>query len=155
MLACFINGVLGLYIYILIQTVKDSFIFLLTILFLVSEPSPSSTPKASPSPLVASSPSQHSLGLPLSEKHHSYHLTMVPGIGIVVTAVAVMMLLVLIVLIRRKSKELLESENIDKKSSKSFPSTPMRKFQEGTFLVFFFLLICFHSDWYSLLKLFC
>ena len=108
------------------------------IVFLVSEPSPSSTPKASPSPLVASSPSQHSLGLPLSEKHHSYHLTMVPGIGIAVTAVAVMMLLVLVVLIRRKSKELLESENIDKKSSKSFPSTPpMRKFQEGTILVFF------------------
>ncbi|CAL2279127.1 unnamed protein product [Prunus armeniaca] len=98
----------------------------------VSEPSSSSTPKASPSPLVASSPSQHSLGLPLNEKHHSYHLTMVPGIGIAVTAVAVMMLLVLIVLIRRKSRELLDSENIDKKSSKSFPSTPpMRKFQEG------------------------
>ncbi|CAB4290507.1 unnamed protein product [Prunus armeniaca] len=54
----------------------------------VSEPSSSSTPKASPSPLVASSPSQHSLGLPLNEKHHSYHLTMVPGIGIAVTAVA-------------------------------------------------------------------
>ncbi|XP_068320427.1 probable receptor-like protein kinase At1g49730 isoform X2 [Pyrus communis] len=99
---------------------------------ILPEPSPSSTPKASPSPFVAASPSQHLLGPPQNETHHSYHLTLVPGIGIAVTAVAVMMLLVLIVLIRKKNRELLDSESIDKKSPKSFHSPrPMRKFQEG------------------------
>ncbi|PRQ23119.1 putative protein kinase RLK-Pelle-URK-1 family [Rosa chinensis] len=97
----------------------------------VSEPSPSSTPKASPSPLVAASPNQHLSGVALSEKHHPYHLTLVPGIGIAVTAVAVMMLLVLIVLIRKKSRELVDFGDIDK-TSKSFPPPrPLRKFHEG------------------------
>lgn len=85
---------------------------------------------------MATSPNQHLLGLPLSEKHHPYHLTLVPGIGIAVTAVAVMMLLVLIVLIRRKGRELVYFEDIDK-TSKSFPPPrPLRKFQEGTVLSF-------------------
>lgn len=119
-------------------------------MFLVSEPSPSSTPKASPSPFVAASPSQHLLGPPQNETHHSYHLTLVPGIGIAVTAVAVMMLLVLIVLIRKKNRELLDSESLDQKSSKSFHSPrPMRKFQEGIIIPLIFLVICFLDDLYS------
>lgn len=73
----------------------------------VSEPSSSMlAPKASPSPLIAVSPSQHMLAVPQNENHHPYHLTLIPGIGIAVTAVAVILLMVLIILIRRKSREL-------------------------------------------------
>ncbi|KAE9613609.1 putative protein kinase RLK-Pelle-LRR-VIII-1 family [Lupinus albus] len=46
-----------------------------------SESSPSlPTPEASPSPAFADSPSQLLLGLPFKEKHHSYHLTLVPDL---------------------------------------------------------------------------
>uniref|UniRef100_A0A2N9HSC9 Protein kinase domain-containing protein n=1 Tax=Fagus sylvatica TaxID=28930 RepID=A0A2N9HSC9_FAGSY len=102
-------------------------------LSIFSEPSPSSlTPEASPNPLVAASPKQLTWGTPLTKNHHPYHLTLIPGIGLAVTAVAVMMLVVLVFLIRRTSRELGDSENIDKTSSKAFPpSWPVRKFQEG------------------------
>lgn len=99
----------------------------------VSEPSPpSSTPKVSPSPLIAASPSQHVQALPINRDHHSFHLTLIPGVGIAVTAVAIVMLIVLIVLIRRKNRELNDSESKDKSPSKPFPSRPVWKFQEGT-----------------------
>ncbi|KAJ0076577.1 hypothetical protein Patl1_35537 [Pistacia atlantica] len=106
-----------------------------------SESSPSSlAPEASPSPLIAASPSQLTLGVPQNGQngnHHSYHLTLIPTIGIAVTAGAVMMLIVLIVLIRRKSRELEYSENTDKISMKSFPPPrSMRKFQEGSSSMF-------------------
>ncbi|KAK6282574.1 hypothetical protein POUND7_016399 [Theobroma cacao] len=99
----------------------------------VSESSPSlPAPKASPSPLVAASPSQLMLGVPPKQKHHNYHLTLIPGVGIAVTVAAVMMLIILVVLIRRKSRELEDSESMDKNSSKLFSSPrSMRKFQEG------------------------
>ena len=102
-------------------------------MILVSESSSSPpAPKASPSPLVAASPSQLMLGVPPKQKHHAYHLTFILGIGIAVTVAAVMMLIVLVVLIRRKSRELEDSESMDKNSSKFFASPrPMRKFQEG------------------------
>ncbi|XP_022762340.1 probable receptor-like protein kinase At1g49730 [Durio zibethinus] len=104
----------------------------------VSESSPSPpTPKASPSPLVAASPSQLILGVPPKQKHQTYHLTLIPGIGIAVIVAAMMMLIVLVVLIRRKSRELDDSESMDKNSSKLFPSPPpMYKFQEGTSSMF-------------------
>ncbi|KAG5526460.1 hypothetical protein RHGRI_032659 [Rhododendron griersonianum] len=96
-----------------------------------SDQTPSlSSPQASPSPLVASSPSQVSLTVPLKQKHHVYHLTLIPGLGIAVTAVAVMMLVVLIFLIQRKSRELENSDAIDKASSKAFSQLP-RRFQGG------------------------
>ncbi|KAJ7967468.1 Kinase family protein [Quillaja saponaria] len=97
------------------------------------EPSPSLlTPEASPSPVIADSPRQLLLGVPLKANHHSYHLTLIPGIGIAVTAFAVMMLIVLIVLIRQKSKELEDSDNFDKASSKTFhPPHAIWKFREG------------------------
>ncbi|KAE8661543.1 putative receptor-like protein kinase [Hibiscus syriacus] len=100
----------------------------------VSDSSPSPpAPKVSPSPLVAASPSQLVLGVPQKQNRHTYHLTIIPGIGIAVTVAAVMMLIVLIVMIRRKKRELEDSESVDKNSSKLFPSPrPMRKFQEGT-----------------------
>lgn len=96
----------------------------------VSEPAPSLQPEVSPSPLVAESPNQLMLGISSTKNHHPYRLTLIPGVGIAVTAVAVMMLVVLVFLIRRKSRELEDSENMDKTSSKAFPR-PMRKFQEG------------------------
>ncbi|XP_022746051.1 probable receptor-like protein kinase At1g49730 [Durio zibethinus] len=104
----------------------------------VSETTPSpSAPKTSPTPLVAASPSQLMLGVPPKQKHHTYHLTLIPGVGIAVTIAAVMMLIVLIVLIRRKSRELEDSESMDKNSSKLFPSPrTMRKFQKGTSSMF-------------------
>ncbi|KAJ6409595.1 hypothetical protein OIU84_009153 [Salix udensis] len=98
-----------------------------------SEPPPSAdTPEAPPTPLTAAGPSQVMLGLPLKATHRPYHLTLVPIVGIAITAVAFVMLIVLIVLIRRKSRELDESENIDKTFSRAIPPPrPTRKFQEG------------------------
>ncbi|XP_044490671.1 probable receptor-like protein kinase At1g49730 isoform X2 [Mangifera indica] len=105
-----------------------------------SDTSPSSlVPEASPSPLVADSPSQLMLGVPQKGQngnHHSYHLTLIPGIGIAVTAGSVMMLVVLIILIRRKNRELDCSENTDKTSWKSFPTQSIRKFHEGSASMF-------------------
>ncbi|XP_057488138.1 probable receptor-like protein kinase At1g49730 isoform X1 [Actinidia eriantha] len=96
-----------------------------------SEPAPSMiSPNASPTPLVAASPRQLSLNVPLREKHYPYRLTLIPGLGIAVTAVAVMMLVALIFLIRRKSRELGDSDIVDKASSKAFTQPP-RKFLEG------------------------
>ena len=106
---------------------------LLHFFILVSEPPPSRhTPEASPSPLIAASPSQVSSATTLDKNHHPYHLTLIPGLGIVVTAVAVIMLVVLIILIRRKNRELENFENTGKISSKDFPPPrPVRKLQEG------------------------
>ncbi|CAL0313565.1 unnamed protein product [Lupinus luteus] len=102
-----------------------------------SESSPSlPAPEASPNSVVADSPSQVLIGLPLKEKHHSYHFTIVPGIAIAVTAVAVMMLLLLIVLIRQKSRELEEPDNFGKTSSKALPPSATWKFQEGSSSMF-------------------
>ncbi|XP_054776621.1 probable receptor-like protein kinase At1g49730 isoform X1 [Prosopis cineraria] len=90
-------------------------------------PSPSlPTPEASPSPVVADSPSQSLLGAPLQGKHRSYHLAIIPAIGIAITAIAAIMLLVLVVLIRQKRKELVGTDNFNKT-----PSSAMWKFQEG------------------------
>ncbi|KAK7319882.1 hypothetical protein RJT34_04610 [Clitoria ternatea] len=110
---------------------------LLTLRPPVSESSPSlPTPKASPSPLVADGPSQPLLSAPLKRNHHSYHLTLVPGIAIAVTAVAVITLIVLIVLIRQKSRELDEPDNFGKTSSKTLPPCATWKFQEGSSSMF-------------------
>ncbi|KAF8405004.1 hypothetical protein HHK36_009899 [Tetracentron sinense] len=98
----------------------------------VSEPSsPSLIPKESPSPSAAVSPSQLLVDIPFKEHHHPYHLTIIPGVGIAVTVVAVLLLIVLMLLIRRKSRELDDSENPDKSYLKSFPPQPIRKYQEG------------------------
>ncbi|KAL5163055.1 putative receptor-like protein kinase [Glycine soja] len=104
----------------------------------VSESSPSfPAPKASPSPpLVADGPSQPLLSAPLKGNHHSYHLTLVPGIAIAVTAVAVITLIVLIVLIRQKSRELDEPDNFGKSCSKTLPPCATWKFQEGSSSMF-------------------
>lgn len=103
-------------------------------LHLRTGPSQSSvTPKASPSPLnAATSPTQLLLGIPIKENHHSYHLTIIPGVGIAVTAVALILLMVLIFLIRGKTKELDDTKSVDKTTSKSYPpQRPIQKIQDG------------------------
>lgn len=102
-------------------------------------PSQSSvTPKASPSPLnAATSPTQLLLGIPIKEKHHPYHLTLIPGLGIAVTAVALVLLMVLIFLISGKTKELDDTKSVDKTTSKSYPpQRPIRKIQDGSSSMF-------------------
>lgn len=107
-----------------------------TILLVASRTSPPLiTPEAPPSPAVADSPSQNLTTAPLNIHHHSYHITLIPALGIAVTVVAVIVLVVLVFLIRRKSKELEDCDNIDNTSSKAFPPPrSVRKFQEGKVL---------------------
>ncbi|CAH2053318.1 unnamed protein product [Thlaspi arvense] len=102
------------------------------------ESSPSSlSPEASPSPVLADSPSGDDLVLSPSKSHHSYHLTVVPTIGIAVTVFAVVMLVVLIVLIQRKKRELDDSESMDRNPTKTFPSPrPNVMIHEGNSLAF-------------------
>lgn len=93
-------------------------------------PSPSD---AFSKPPVAASPSQLMLGVPLNQSHHSYHLTLVPGLAIAVIVLAVLILVVLLFLIQRKRRELEVSEDIDGASSKVFPPPhSIKKIQEGT-----------------------
>ncbi|CAA7048317.1 unnamed protein product [Microthlaspi erraticum] len=94
---------------------------------------PFATPEPSPSPVGAIiSPSNSDSLMTTSERNNNpYHLTMVPTIGIVVTAVALTMLVVLVILIRRKNQELDESESLDRKSTKTLPSPhPVYKIHE-------------------------
>ncbi|XP_050894503.1 probable receptor-like protein kinase At1g49730 isoform X2 [Lathyrus oleraceus] len=57
-------------------------------------------------------------------------------LGPPVTAIAFVMLIVLIVLIRQKSRELDEPDNVGKPHSKTLPSMPTWKFQEGSSSMF-------------------
>ncbi|XP_010525693.1 PREDICTED: probable receptor-like protein kinase At1g49730 isoform X2 [Tarenaya hassleriana] len=95
--------------------------------------SSSISPGASTSPDIAVSPSSnYVIQLPPSKSHRSFHLTVVPVIGIAVTATALMMLVILIVLIRRKSRELVDDEKKDGNPTKTFPSPrPVLKLHEG------------------------
>ncbi|ESQ30506.1 hypothetical protein EUTSA_v10011356mg [Eutrema salsugineum] len=102
----------------------------------LSIPSESFPPLASPKPspsivgVISPSNSDHSLLTP-SQSNNPYHLTMVPTIGIVVTAVALTLLVVLVLLIRRKNQELDDSESLDRKSTKTIPSPrPVFKIHE-------------------------
>ncbi|GMH04325.1 hypothetical protein Nepgr_006164 [Nepenthes gracilis] len=79
----------------------------------VSRTSSSSTsPNNSPSSSVTASPSGLSLSISNNESRHPYHLTFIPGVAIVVTAISVMLLLVLIFLIHRKGRELDNSHSL-------------------------------------------
>ncbi|XP_010461815.1 PREDICTED: probable receptor-like protein kinase At1g49730 isoform X1 [Camelina sativa] len=92
---------------------------------------PLASPEPSPSTVGAISPSNSDAQMTTSRSTNPYHLTMVPTIGIVVTAVALTMLVVLVILIRKKNRELDESESLDKKSTKSIPSSlPVFKIHE-------------------------
>ncbi|KAD3066422.1 hypothetical protein E3N88_34302 [Mikania micrantha] len=91
---------------------------------------PKFSPESSPSPVVAVGPSQFSLTIP-QIRHHSYHLSLVPAVGIAVTALATMMLILMVFLIRRKTKELKGHEMTTDKNSMENVSPPKKKFQEG------------------------
>ncbi|CAF2054662.1 BnaC06g02630D [Brassica napus] len=84
---------------------------------------PMESPGPSPSVIDADVPSKSDSPMTSSsESNNPYHLTLLPTIGIVVTAVSLTMLVVLVILIRRKNRELDESESLDRKSAKTRPS---------------------------------
>ncbi|KAK1423828.1 hypothetical protein QVD17_19137 [Tagetes erecta] len=86
------------------------------------------SPESSPNPFVAAGPSQ--LSLTVSEiRHRPYHLSLVPAVGIAITAVAAIMLVLMVFLIRRKSKEL-EGRVITDKTLMETISQPAKKFPE-------------------------
>lgn len=94
-------------------------------------------PQAPPHPSVAAGPSQLSSNSTLKGNHHPYHLTLVPGVGIVVSVISLIILAALIILIRRKRRELKDSDTVDetfsKSKSKSFHhETGTGKPREGT-----------------------
>ncbi|RID56947.1 hypothetical protein BRARA_F00359 [Brassica rapa] len=84
---------------------------------------PTESPGPSPSVVDADVPSKSDSPMTSSsESNNPYHLTLIPTIGIVVTAVSLTMLVVLVILIRRKNRELDESESLERKSAKTLPS---------------------------------
>ncbi|XP_076940164.1 putative receptor-like protein kinase At1g49730 [Bidens hawaiensis] len=91
---------------------------------------PISSPELPPSPFVDSGPSQLSMTVP-DIRHHSYHLSLVPAIGIAVTALAAVMLVLMVFLIRRKSKELEEHDITTDKTLTEAKSQPTKRFQDG------------------------
>ncbi|KFK35983.1 hypothetical protein AALP_AA4G063000 [Arabis alpina] len=89
---------------------------------------PVASPGPSPSIDGAISPNNSDYLLSPTQSNNPYRLTLVPTIGIVVTAIALTMLVVLVILIRKKNRELDESESLDRKSTKTLPS-PMPVFK--------------------------
>ncbi|KAK6159331.1 hypothetical protein DH2020_006645 [Rehmannia glutinosa] len=94
-----------------------------------------SPPPTSATPPIAASPTQLSLNTPLKKNRHPYHLTIVPGIGIAVTALAITMVAVLVILIRKKNRELDDTDINDETSPKAV-ALPARKFQDGPSCMF-------------------
>lgn len=68
----------------------------------------------------------------MKENHHPHQLSVVLGIGIAVIALAITMLAILFVLIRRKSRELEDSDVNDDIPPKAV-ALPSRKYQDGMF----------------------
>lgn len=103
----------------------------------VSEP-PSSllppSPDASPTPLLAASPSQTSLGVSSHDNHHSYQITAITSVGVGVTVISFLLLVVLVYLIRKKSRELDDPEHGFK--DLGAPGRCGRKFPEGPSFMF-------------------
>lgn len=91
-------------------------------------------PETSAVPPVAASPPQLSRNIYLKQNHHPYHLSVVPGIGVAVTALAITMLAVLVFLIRRKSRELkdMDTHTTDEISPKAVTFSA-KKFQDGMY----------------------
>lgn len=94
------------------------------------------SPQSSPSPFGAVSPSQLSLTVP-DIRHRSYHLSLVPALGIAVTALASMMLVLMVFLIRKKCRQLQGRDmRRNNKSSMKTNSQPTQKFQQGPSFMF-------------------
>nr|CAD1836834.1 unnamed protein product [Ananas comosus var. bracteatus] len=97
-----------------------------------SEPfSPSFAPATSPSPFTVQAPAQHLIAVPLKD-HHSHHFMLIAGIGVTIAGLAVLLLLILIILIRRKVRELKDTEITHSESRNGFSSLHVQKCQEGS-----------------------
>ncbi|PWA45723.1 transferase, transferring glycosyl group [Artemisia annua] len=82
--------------------------------------------ESSPSPFAADGPSQLSLNVP-DMRHHSYHISLDPGLGIAVTSVAALMVVLMVFLIQRKSRELDGLDMTSDKTSMKAISHPSKK----------------------------
>nr|AAR95997.1 hypothetical protein kinase [Musa acuminata] len=93
---------------------------------------PTSSPKftSSPSSISARAPRQQLNASPMNKIRHTYHLTLVPGIGVGVIGLTVLLLLVLILLIRKKSRELKNANVPTENSWNAFPPNQVRRCQE-------------------------
>ncbi|XP_009405342.2 probable receptor-like protein kinase At1g49730 isoform X2 [Musa acuminata AAA Group] len=96
---------------------------------------PTSSPKftSSPSSISARAPRQQLNASPMNKIRHTYHLTLVPGIGVGVIGLTVLLLLVLILLIRKKSRELKNANVPTENSWNAFPPNQVRRCQEAMF----------------------
>ncbi|PWA50574.1 concanavalin A-like lectin/glucanase domain, Serine/threonine-protein kinase pim-1/2/3 [Artemisia annua] len=88
---------------------------------------PAFSPESSPSPFAADGPSQLSLIVP-DIRHYSYHLSLVSGLGIAITAVTAMMV--------KKKRELDGHDITSDETSMKAISQPAKKFQEGPSCMF-------------------
>ncbi|KAJ8477120.1 hypothetical protein OPV22_020847 [Ensete ventricosum] len=99
---------------------------------------PTSSPKftSSPSSISARAPRQQLNASPMNKIRHTYHLTLVPEIGVGVIGLTVLLLLVLILLIRKKSRELKNANDSTENSWNAFPPNQVRRCQEGPSAMF-------------------
>lgn len=89
---------------------------------------PASSPASSPIPA-------HDLFVtPFKEHHHAYQLTLIPGIGIIITGVAVLLLLILIILIQRKNRQLKGSNSPEQSTFYASSSQHVWKNRKGTLI---------------------
>ncbi|KAL3614220.1 hypothetical protein CASFOL_042294 [Castilleja foliolosa] len=92
-------------------------------------------PPTSASPPTVASPAQLSENAPPNENRHRYHLTVIPGIGIAVTALSITIVAVLVVLIRRKTRELDDFDINEERDPKAI-ALHAKKFEDGPSCMF-------------------
>ncbi|XP_020675172.1 probable receptor-like protein kinase At1g49730 isoform X1 [Dendrobium catenatum] len=73
---------------------------------------------------------------PLKKHQHSYLLTLIPAVGVVIITIAVLLLLILLILIHKKRRELKCSDDHLEKSRSSSPIPTVHKCQDGPSLMF-------------------
>ncbi|WOL12172.1 putative receptor-like protein kinase [Canna indica] len=96
-----------------------------------SSPSSPSSPGSS-----AHAPRQQLIGIRADKIRHTYHVGLVLGIGIGVIGLTILLLLVLILLIRKKSRELKNTNVPMENPWNAFPPTQVRRSQEGPSTMF-------------------
>lgn len=95
------------------------------------QPSQLLGPAISPSPLTSQAPmQQHLFAKPPKEHHHAFKITLVLGIGIIVTGVAILLLIILGLLIRKKGRELKSANTPIATSRSTFPHPQVQTRQE-------------------------
>lgn len=90
-----------------------------------------------PATLPASSPiPAHDLfGSPFRDHHHVYKLTLIPGIGILITGVAILLLFILVLLIHRKNKQLKKASSSTRSTFDASSCQHVWKNEKGTSIV--------------------